>query len=346
MDIKAQRRAGMRLAIAAKALKTKDAIGDGSSCYEDILNAAIDDVGLDTLTATILESDPEWASQMLQHIPNLGAHRDALLKKAATSPAAALHAFRFASDLGNHQQSLVLAAGSAAVSLGNISAIHLKDSAGFDCKFTMFWINKGQTQPKHSYPNSNEWLFSSVFPLGQSQTMVCRNFALKDAPLEAGDEVWIYVRVMSGNKHNESPLRFTYDPTTVNCAEFVISGTTTDNTVAFSKISAAAPIVKVKISKKEGKDVASCTPDVVVVYRNSDTGVQWQMETADYVFTGIDIDADGKDDFGVATISMEGKVMTVLDSVVDLETFKYCVKYKNTTTGETGSFDPGIKNKD
>jgi hypothetical protein len=27
--------------------------------------------------------------------------------------------------------------------------------------------------------------------LGQSQTMACRNFALADAPLEPGDEVWI-----------------------------------------------------------------------------------------------------------------------------------------------------------
>lgn len=347
MDVKTQRRVGMRLAIAAKALKTKEAIGDESSCYEDILKAAIDEAGLDTVTSKVLENDPEWACQMLQHIPNLGAHRNALLAKAATSPAAALQALRFVSDLGNHQQSLVLAAGSAAVSQGNISAIHLKDSAGFNCKFTMFWIDQnGQTQPKHAYTDSGSWVWSSGLMLGQSITVACRNFALNDAALNAGDEVWIYVKIDSGDKYNESALRFTYDPTTVNCAEFAISGTTTDNTLGFSKISAAAPMVQVSISKKDGKDVATCSPDEVVVYRSSNTGVQWHMESADYVFTGIDINEDGVPDFGAANISAEGKVMTVTDTVADLGTFAYCILWKNTKTNETGKFDPGIKNKD
>lgn len=344
MDVKTQRRAGMRLAIAARAGKTKDVIADESSCYEKILNTAINEAGLDAVSAKVLESDPEWASQMLQHIPDLGAHRDALLQKAATSPAAALHALRFASNLGNHQQSLMLAAGSAVVSQGNISAIHLKDSAGFNCKFTMYWIDaNGQTQPQHSYPNSGDWLWSSDLMLGQSQTMACRNFARLDAPLKAGDEVWIFVKIDSGDKSNESALRFTYDPTTVNCAEFAISGTTTDNTLGFSKISAAAPLVTVNISK-EGK--ASCTPDEVVVYRSSDTGVQWQMVTAGYVFTGVDINADGVPDFGIATISNDGKTMTVTDTVADLGLYTYGVTWKNSQTGQTGFFDPGIKNKD
>ncbi|MCP4045424.1 MAG: hypothetical protein GY732_05485 [Gammaproteobacteria bacterium] len=341
MNVEQQRRAGLRLAVAAGAEKTQAAIKDESSCYDDILKAAISDAGLGTVVAKVLESNPEWASQMLQHIPDLGEYRDDLVKKAATSPSAALNALRSAPNLCGLQQGLILAAGSAAVSQGNISAIHLKDSAGFDCQFTMYWINNGQTQPAHSYPNTSDWKWSSVLLLGQSQTMACRNFALNDAPLEAGDEVWIYVDIKSGNKHNESLLRFTYDPTTVNCAVFAISGTTTDNTLGFSQITAAAPMVQVTIAN----DKASCSPDQVEVSRATDTGVQWHMNTAGYVFTGIDIDNDGKNDFGAATISSEGTVMTVTDTVRDLETFTYCVLYKNTATGEAGSFDPGIKNK-
>ncbi len=341
MDAEKQRRAGLRLAVAAGAEKTQAAIKDESSCYEKILTAAIDDAGLDAVTEKVLESDPEWASQMLQHIPNLGSHRDALLKKAATSPSAALHALRFAPDLGNHQQSLMLAAGNAAVSQGNISAIHLKDSAGFNCKFTMFWINAGQTQPKQANAAGDKWVWSSDLMLGQSQTVACHNFAKNVAPLAPGDEVWIYVKVESGDKFNESPLRFTYDPTTVNCAVFAISGTTTDNALGYSAITAAAPMVQVRIANGQ----ASCSPDEVVVSRSTDTGVQWHMATAGYEFTGIDIDADGTQDFGIATFNADQTVMTVTDSVADLETFTYCVNFKNTATGEAGSFDPGIKNK-
>jgi hypothetical protein len=341
MDAKIQRRAGLRLALAANATGAQEAIKDESSCYKEILTAAVADVGIDTTVAKVLESNPEWASQMLQHIPNLGAHRDALLQKAATSPASALDALRFVPDLGNHRESLVLAAGRDAAPLGNISAFHLKDSGGFDCQFTMYWTHAGETQPKKAYPDSGKWVWSSTLLLGQSQTMACRNFALTDAPLAAGDEVWIYVSV-KGGKDNESPLRFIYDPTTVNCAVFTISGTTTDNSLGYSQMSAAAPMVKVSISNGQ----ASCSPDEVVVQRSTDTGVQWQMETAGYEFTGIDIDADGVQDFGAATISSDGAVMTVTDTVADLGTFTYKVLYENTATHEKGSFDPGIKNKD
>jgi hypothetical protein len=341
MDAKIQRRAGMRLALAANAADTQEAIKDESSCYKEILTAAVADVGLDTTVAKVLESNPEWASQMLQHIPDLGAHRDALLQKAASAPASALDALRNVPDLGSHRESLVLAAGRDAQPLGNISAFHLKDSGGFDCQFTMYWIHAGETQPKKAYPDSSKWTWSSTLLLGQSQTMACRNFALVDAPLEAGDEVWIFVSV-KGGKDNESPLRFIYDPTTVNCAVFTISGTTTDNALGYSQMTAAAPMVKVSIAG----DKATCSPDEVVVQRGIDTGVQWHMDTAGYKFTGIDINADGTQDFGAATLSSDGSVMTVTDTVTDLGTFTYDVLYENTATHEKGSFDPGIKNKD
>jgi hypothetical protein len=100
-------------------------------------------------------------------------------------------------------------------------------------------------------------------------------------------------------------------------------------------------MVKVSISGSQ----ASCSPDEVVVSRSTDTGVQWHMETAGYQFTGIDIDADGVQDFGAATISSDGAVMTVTDTVTDLGTFTYKGLYENSATHEPGSFDPGIKNK-
>ena len=70
------------------------------------------------------------------------------------------------------------------------------------------------------------------------------------------------------------------------------------------------------------------------------------MQTADYVFTGVDIDANGEPDFGIATISNDGKTMTVTDTVADLGIYTYSITWKNSQTGQTGMFDPGIKNRD
>ncbi len=342
MEAELQRRLGLKLAVAAGAARTQAAIKNESNCYEEILKAAVEDVGLDTVTEKVLESDPEWASQMLQHIPDLGAHRDALLEKATASPASALHALRFVADLGSHKQSLVAAAGRDAVSLGNISAIHLKNDAGIVCQFTMYWTNANQSQPQTGYPNNKNWAWSSKLPVGQSQTMACRNFALADAPLEAGDEVWIYVWVESG-KDVVSPLRFTYDPTNVNCANFAISGPVDSNTLGYSAMAAAAPVVTVSISPD---NVASYSPDEIVVHRSSQTGIQWQMKTANYVFTGIEINGTDIQDFGEPAFNADKTVMTVTDTVADLESFTYDVHWKNIQTGQTGSFDPGIKNQD
>jgi len=207
----------------------------------------------------------------------------------------------------------------------------------------MFWTNAGVPQPQTGVPNQDQWVWSSELMLGQSTTMACRNFSLANAPLAPGDDVWIYVRVLSGDKHTVSPLRFTYDPNTVNCAVFTISGTTTDNSVGFSQITAAAPMVQVSI---DSNSQATCSPDEVVVKRNSDTGVQWHMKTPGWVFTGIEIANDTGHDFGTPAFNSDQTVMTVTDSVADLGDFTYCVNYKNAATGEAHSFDPGIKNID
>lgn len=341
MDVKIQRQIGMEIAEAAGATRTQAAIEDKSRCYEDILKTAIEEKGLDFVTEKVLESDPEWASQMLLHIPDLGAHREALLEKVKESPASALHALRFAGDLGGHQQSLAAVAGREATSLGNISAINFKCDGPVICKFTMYWMNAGNPQPQTGYPNTSEWLWSSKLPEPQSQTIACHNFAKVLAPLEAGDEVWIYVSV-EGGKDPISPLRFTYDPTTVNCANFLLSGPVDSNTLAYSSMSVAAPMVTVSISA-EGE--ASFSPDVVNVYRSSQTGVQWQMKTPNYEFTGIDIEGPHTQDFGAPTFNADHTVMTVTDTVADLDPFTYTISWKNTQTGQTGNFDPGIKNK-
>ena len=90
--------------------------------------------------------------------------------------------------------------------------------------------------------------------------------------------------------------------------------------------------------------VASFSPDEVNVYRSSQTGVQWQMKTPDYEFTGIDIQGPNTQDFGAPTFNTDNTVMTVTDTVADLDPFTYTIHWKNTQTGQTGKFDPGIKN--
>jgi hypothetical protein len=112
--------------------------------------------------------------------------------------------------------------------------------------------------------------------------------------------------------------------------------------LGYDGLGVAAPMVEVAISS-EGK--VTCNPDQVEVSRSSNTGIQWTMATPGYIFTGIDIDADGKQDFGAATFNEDKTVMTVTDTVRDLQVFTYSVCWKNTQTGATGSFDPGIKNK-
>lgn len=340
MDAQEQRAAGLRMAIAAKALKTKAAIKDVDSCYEDIFKAAIADVGLNETVARVLEGDPEWASQMLATIPDLGNHREALLHKAAESPGSALQALRNVADLGDARQTILAAATPQVASIASVSAFSLKDSAGFNCSFTLYWENDGKLQPLTGNPNKNHMVWSPTLMLGQSTTVACRNFSLTEAPLQDGDTIWMFVSVHSGSKHNESKLRFTYDSSTIQCADFVISGTTTDNTLAYSGLSNAAPIVKVSISG----GTATCSPDTVDVHRKSQTGIQWVMETEGYQFTGISVTGNNTSDFSEPVITNNGTVMVVTDTVEDLEEYSYTVEYK-AADGTAGSFDPGIRNR-
>jgi hypothetical protein len=65
----------------------------------------------------------------------------------------------------------------------------------------------------------------------------CSDFAASPstAPLNAGDEIWMYVWV-AGGKDNETPLRLTYDPNSAATANFVITGGVDNNELAFKGI--------------------------------------------------------------------------------------------------------------
>jgi len=339
MDFTAQRAAGLRMAITASAKSAQAAIKDEDSCYATIFKAAITDIGLDKTVANVLRGDPEWASQMLEHVPDVGAHREALVKKAAESPSASLLALRNGSELGAARSEILAAAGPQASPITSVSAFSLKDSAGFNSSFTLYWERGGVVQPKAGDPKGDHWVWSKTLMLGQSTTMACRNFSLTEAPLQDGDTIWMFVKVHSGSKHNESKLCFTYDSSSIQCADFVISGTTKDNTLAYSGLSNAAPVVKVTIENNQVK----CAPDPVEVHRATQTGVLWQMESEGYQFTGIDVAENNTEDFGPPVLSDNDTVMYVTDTVEDLEEYSYTIKYK-AANGEAGSFDPGIRN--
>ena len=227
-----QRKLGLRLAKAAGATKTEAAIKDEELCHEDILKTAADEVGVDTLVSNVLQGDPLWAHHTLRHVPNLGAGRDRLLQKVAESPTAAAHTVRYVPDLGSHRDAIMEAAKPFASPLGNISALHLLNQGGFVCAFTMLWVNNGQNEP----PKDADKIWSKNLLLGQSETKQCSYFALSDAPLDAGNEVWMNVWVEAGTD-NDSPLRFTYDPNVTTTADFTISGTTTINKLGFNGFS-------------------------------------------------------------------------------------------------------------
>ncbi len=100
-----QRKLGLRLAKGYP--KTQSAIENVNSCYEDILKAAVAEGGADALVAQVLQGPPQWAYATLRWVPNLGAHRDSLLKKAAEQPIWAYHTLRYVPDVGAHRNALL-----------------------------------------------------------------------------------------------------------------------------------------------------------------------------------------------------------------------------------------------
>ncbi len=230
-----QRRAALALAKEAGATKTLRTILSGG-CFEDIYRDALNEVGLDALVSYILQGDPEWAFHALRYIPNLGAHRDALLQKSAATPEVALQTLRAVPDLGSHAAVLTATAGFLADPVGRISSLSLINDGGFVCAFTMRWINNGVTQPQGTTGSPVVWspnMDLNFNPLKEP----CSFFASapSTAPLQTGNEVWMYVWVESG-KDNESTFRFTFDPNTDQTANFVITGGVDNNELGFTGI--------------------------------------------------------------------------------------------------------------
>jgi hypothetical protein len=92
-----------------------------------------------------------------------------------------------------------------------------------------------------------------------------------------------------------------------------------------------------------------CNPDPVTVSRSSQDGVTWTFANSGYAFTGVTINGvqAPTGDFGAPQISsnQSGRsVMSVSDSVADLDTYSYTLQYVDDQ-GRPGQYDPQIKNQ-
>ncbi len=227
----AERLTALKLAQGIGAVKTVSAIKDPNQCYEDILKTAALELGLEKLVSYLLKEDPFWASNALQYVPNLGSYRDALIKKAAESPEAALHTLNLVDNIGSHANLLTASAGILAQTQ-RISGFEVYNDGSFNCEFTMYWqTSGGSTQP--SKDDTKVW--SDKMMVYQSAKNSCADFRTEKSVLEPGDQVWLYLWVQAG-RDMESPLRFTYDPTTLNYAHFIVSGTTQKDSLGLTEI--------------------------------------------------------------------------------------------------------------
>ncbi len=240
MQYDKQRRAGVRAAVSEHADNTLRQIRDQNSCYKDILTTARQEVGLDKLVDHILRNDPEWAYQALRSLDDLGDYRDPLIEKAAEDEEWALHTLRFVPEIEAHKDFLTAKAGNSVGPIADIAGFNLLDQGWYNCAFTMFWVNNGQPQPQTAVPRSNwgSWKWSSTMSGGGSgETQQCTYFELENAPLQAGNEVWMYMWVQAGDDI-ESPFRFTYNPNTADIAYFSATGSTKSTRLSLSNVAA------------------------------------------------------------------------------------------------------------
>jgi hypothetical protein len=239
-----QRGLGLKLAKSLGAVKTQEIIKNSN--FETILKTASTEMSLDKLVSTVLEGPPEWAYQTLRSVPNLSNdNRNALIRKAAEEPLSALHTLRLVNDLGSHGKALSQKAGALAATQGEISGFYLNNKGSYNCEFTMYWSNAGQTQPAKG-SQSRDWVWSKKLMVGQDTQVICSDFALPvpgktypdpqpNSPLAAGNEVWMYLWVQAGSDI-ESPLHFTYNPNTSNYAWFTSSGCTLNDALGLDKV--------------------------------------------------------------------------------------------------------------
>lgn len=211
MKTEKQRQLGIRMVGKLKAKKTQDIIGNSTSSYEKIFRTAVTEIGLDEIVSNVLQGPAEWAHHALRYVPSLSIqHRDALIRKSAEEPLSALHTLRFVPELGRHRDEVVKAAGALAQVQGAISGFYLNNKGSYNCEFTMYWTNNGKIQPAAGSAKG-DWIWSSKMMVGQDTQMTCSAFQLPNSPLQLGNEVWMYLWVQAGSDI-ESPLRFTYNP--------------------------------------------------------------------------------------------------------------------------------------
>lgn len=120
---------------------------------------------------------------------------------------------------------------------GPLSIMKLHNGMAANCQWTVEWMDAGSQQPTQNYPDWNKWLWSGTLTGGCSSTIKLSDFAAK-VPLSAmnnGDTVWIYVWVEAGTDQSGADLtsyQFTYNSGSTLRAEFVMTGTTTINTLS------------------------------------------------------------------------------------------------------------------
>lgn len=230
MNIDKERLHAMKLAKAVGAPKTLATLANKDACFESIIRTGMSEVGLDTLVSQVLEGPPMWAQKTLLYVADVGSHRKALINKAAETPESAWDTLRFVDNVGSHRGALLKAAGALAVP-APISKFRLYNEAGFSCQFTLKWIHDNRLMPASEYPSWKNWVWSDEIPVLQNTGIKSvTDFVLADAPIAAGDLVWMEMWIRSGIPDIiDASIQFTYDPNVdplASTANFVASGTT------------------------------------------------------------------------------------------------------------------------
>lgn len=235
MDYENDRQQGIEMAKSLGATRTAAAIRQGG--FRDIFNAATAEIGMDKLVAQILQGPPVWSHMALLNVPNLGNYAAALTKRASEAPSGAVSPGAGTAPSPSHTAPPTGAAQAAAVMGGPLSIMSLHNAMAADCQWTAEWMDGGSQQPTQKYSDWNKWLWSGTLTAGCGSTMKLSDIAAKVplSPLNNGDTVWIYVWVAGGtdqNGKNLSSYQFTYNSGSTMTAAFVISGTTTINTLS------------------------------------------------------------------------------------------------------------------
>jgi len=212
MTIAEQRESAIALADKAGAIKTLELIQRPDSGYDEILQSAIQELGIDKLAPIILEqNDPNWALYALRNVADAGEFQQALIRQAS-----ALHTnMEAVGDEASFGE------------VKRISSFKLEVVAGasYAASFTMYWFDPALGQlPLEAYADTSQYKFSDQVPVFQSTSRPCSYFALPRAPLNPNNTVWMIVTLCGVSKWFSTNYRFTYDPTTSTQAIISASG--------------------------------------------------------------------------------------------------------------------------